>query len=102
MSVLEGLAGAGIVGAAFAFVTREVAQAIRDSRQRQRELRGLMRILWSELLFNSQTVTFLAGNPQRIMAKELPELENGAWKDHGGRMAQLLPAEDFTALATYY
>jgi hypothetical protein len=113
--LFEWLAGAGLTAAIFAFA----AQEFRVWRGRRRELKGLLRMMRSEVVPDIRNAAELARPDTRIEnPSALSELfsslhdESGGeaaplwstkfWEDNGVNLARLLPEDDFADLEDYY
>jgi hypothetical protein len=97
--VLQALPVTVIVGAAIAYIFREIEAA----RSRKRERKGLLRLLAVEIEFNETVLEEITETP--IVLSELPgaSLHTQAWEENRGRIAQLLKrGEDFQDLADYF
>jgi hypothetical protein len=97
--VLQILVGAGLLGAAAAYMLREYELV----RQRRRELRGLLRLISGEIARNVRMINGYEENPQAVAQSLEPLLKTRDWNENRVRLAQLMKSgERFDKIFTYY
>lgn len=89
---------AGSVGALSVFVLG----LLKDFRDRQRELRGLARIVHIEMMRNRLDLEKYYENPKWALSDAPHTLNTDSWEDVRVRLAALMPADAFGAIAIYY
>jgi hypothetical protein len=103
-AVLKGLLAAGVLAVIVEAIITNVVASVHGFRARQRELKGLLRMLYVEIETNR-------GEAELLLSAENPQAgywtntvyKNDTWKEVRSRLAQLLPdAGHFDHLTTYY
>jgi|SRR5215208_1743948 len=103
-AVLKGLLAAGVIAVIVEAIITNVAASVRGYRARQRELKGLLRMLYVEIETNR-------GEAELLLSAENPQAgywtntvyKDDTWKEVRSRLAQLLPdADHFDHLTAYY
>jgi hypothetical protein len=96
--VLQWIPVAAIGTAAVAFIFTEIEASF----SRQRELKGLLRLLAAEIEYNKDILEAFK-NSRSQLEKHLQGLHTLAWEENKVRIAQLLKrSEDFGCLADYF
>jgi hypothetical protein len=95
---------AAIVGAAATYIFSYIFREIESWLARGRELKGLLRLLATEIAYNQKILKLFEERTNTL--HDLAEgagLRTGAWEENRGRIAQLIKdSKDLQALADYF
>lgn len=75
---------------------------IRDLLRRRRELRGLARLVHTEMEFNRLTLMEIYEYPQLGMSKLTATIEMRTWESVRVRIAEMMPTDDLGSITYYY
>jgi hypothetical protein len=70
--------------------------------RRRRELRGLTRLVHTEIVHNHMTLETFYSQPKRVVTRTLSAVRTETWESVRVQLAEMMPADDFGALAYYY
>jgi hypothetical protein len=90
LQLIQGIAGLGIVGATTAYIYR----VIEGKSQRQREKKGLLRMLLVEIEENERVLRGFTARPAFIVNAPAGYLRWSVWADVRARLSQLIEDED--------
>jgi hypothetical protein len=88
----------GLIGALGVFLLG----IIREMRRKRRVLRGLARLVHTELTRNNLTLKLLYGQPTRALTDLTAGLNMDTWESARVQMAEVMPADDLGSIAYYY
>jgi hypothetical protein len=103
-ALLKLLLAAGVIAVILDAIITNVVASVRENRAHQRELKGLLRMLYVEIEANRGEAELLlsAENPQEGYWTNTV-YKDDTWKEVRSRLAQLLPdADHFDQLIVYY
>lgn len=89
---------AGSLGALLVFAFN----VARDRVRRRRELRGIARLLHTELLNNSTTLQGFYKTPGRVLSPALGTVTTETWESVRVQMAAMMRADDLGSIVYYY
>lgn len=89
---------AGSIGALAVFVLG----VLRDFVRRRRGLRGLARLVHSEIIHNHLTLDSFYSEPRHVLSPSLNAVRTETWETARVRLAEMMPADDFGSIAYYY
>jgi hypothetical protein len=89
---------AGSIGALSVFVLG----VFRDFVRRRRELRGIARLVHTEISFNHLALGDFYRNPERVFSPVVGAVQTDTWESVRVRLAEMMPADDFGSLVFYY
>ncbi len=98
-----GTGGAALFGALLGALSTYVLREVAEKRRRNRELKGLLRLLYDETEYNDWVITSYRDDPDLVVTPAMPALSTEAWDKTNVRLAQLLKDEElFGDLGQYY
>ena len=89
---------AGSIGALSVFLLG----VVRDRVRRRRELRGMARLVHTEITQNSVALKGFYETPGRVLSPVLNTVSTETWESVRVRMAEMMPADDFGSVVYYY
>lgn len=91
-----------LLAGSFGALTVFLLGFVRDSLRQRRELRGLTRLVHTEMEFNRLTLRELYNQPERAITEMTTTLEMSTWESARMRMAAMMPADDLGSVTYYY
>lgn len=88
----------GIIGALIVFLLG----ATREMRRQRRVLRGLARLVHTELTRNNLTLKLFYEQPARALTESTAALNLDTWESARVPLAEMMPADDLGSIAYYY
>jgi hypothetical protein len=101
-SAIGSLGFGALVGAMAGALAAPRLRERADARLRDRESRGLLRLVDSEMVHNEFSRLNLAADIRYWEEGNTTAFRTDAWEASRVRLAQLLPVKDFNAVAEYY
>ena len=89
---------AGSIGALFVFFLG----VFREFRRRRQELRGIARLIHSEIKLNHLPLQTFYDDPERVFSPLLASIRTETWEDVNVRLAAMMPADDFGDIVYFY
>jgi uncharacterized integral membrane protein len=98
LNVLLPVLLSGFLGALFVFFLG----VFREFIHRRRELRGIARLVHSEITLNHLALETFYEKPQQVLSPLLTNIRTETWEGVHVRLAEMMPADDLGSLVYYY